>query len=187
MRQPIIILTGFTLLASLIAYLTGGFALIWEGMEAGWFTLLQAVPLILAAFFVIGQLQQLISTDLINRLLQRFAGAKGIVLSSIGGGAFPGPPYVYYPFLASFKDKKIPFYLFFTFIVGKQVYDFARIPMEVSLINPGIALLRNIITAPFPIIMGLIARYIYSDLLTDDYFIKEQNIKKQKSEGGEKE
>lgn len=158
------------LLLAVAAYLAGGLPLFMQGLENSWLTLLQAVPLILAAFLVVGQLQELVSTELINGLLQRFTGLKGIVFTVLAGGFFPGPPYVYYPFLASFREKKIPFYLFFSFVVGKQVYDFARIPMEVSLINPAIALLRNVITLPVPLIMGLISRYLYRDMLTDEFF-----------------
>jgi len=140
--------------------------------------LLQAIPLILAAFLVIGQLQELVSTELINRLLQKFTGIKGILFTVAAGGFFPGPPYVFYPFLAGFREKKIPFYLFFSFVVGKQIYDFARLPMEVSLINPFIALLRNVITLPVPLMMGLICRYIYRDMLTDDFFEKLEGKRK---------
>jgi len=114
----------------------------------------------------------LVSKELIDRLLQKFTGTKGILFTTLAGGFFPGPPYVFYPFLASFREKKIPFYLFFSFVVGKQVYDFARIPMEMSLISPGIALLRNAITVPFPLFMGLIARFFYRDMLTDEFFAK---------------
>ena len=170
MKGPLYIVLLATLFVSLVAYLTGGISLLIEGMGATLHTLIQAIPLILAAFVVVGQLQQLVSTEVINKMLQRFSGIKGIIVASIAGGLFPGPPYVYYPFLASFKEKKIPFYLFFSFIVGKQTYDFARLPMEVSLINPGIALLRNIITAPVPIIMGVLSRYIYFDINTDVFF-----------------
>ncbi len=178
MKGPLGTIVIATIIVSLLAYYFGGFSLVGEGIVATWFTLLQAIPLILAAFLVIGQLQQMVSIELIEDILQKFTGIKGIILASIAGGMFPGPPYVYYPFLASFTEKKIPFYLFFTFIVGKQVYDFARLPMEVSLINPGIALLRNIITAPVPIIMGLLSQHLYPNMSTEKFFEKYQDLGK---------
>ena len=170
MRGPLIILVSASIVVIIAAYMTGGTELVGEGIRATWSTLLQAIVLIVAAFVVIGQLQQIISIETINQLLQRFSGIKGIFFASIAGGMFPGPPYVYYPFLSSFKDKKIPFSLFFSFIVGKQIYDFARLPMEVSLINPGLALLRNIITAPFPILMGIISYYIFPETSIGEFY-----------------
>ncbi len=170
MKGPFGIIGLAALIVSVVAYFIGGYTLVEDGLIVSWNTMLQAIPLILTAFLVIGQLQQLISAESIKNSLENLTGLKGIILASLAGGLFPGPPYVYYPFLASFKEKKIPFYLFFTFIVGKQSYDFARIPMEVSLINPGIALFRNLITAPVPIIMGLLSKYFYPEVFTDEYF-----------------
>jgi hypothetical protein len=81
--------------------------------------------------------------------------------------------YVYYPFVASFAGKEIPFPIFMAFVAGKQVYDFARLPMEISFIGPGIALIRNLITIPVPIIMGLLARYFYPGKFAETPFWKE--------------
>lgn len=160
MRGSFTVLVVATIALVLSAYITGGFSLVREGFLNSINTFLRALPLLLAAFFMIGQIQVLVSGDTINKFLQRFSGFKGVILGALAGGLFPGPPYVYYPFLCSFKGGKLPFYLFFSFLSGKHVYDFARIPMEIGLINPGIALLRNVITLPVPIMMGLLSRYI---------------------------
>lgn len=176
-RNPLIILVIAAVSIVTITYVIGGVNLLEAGFKVTIRTLLQASVLIFAAFLVVGQLQQMISSDMIEQVLQKYKGAKGIFFASIAGGFFPGPPYVFYPFLSSFKEKKIPFSLFFTFIVGKQVYDFNRIPMEVSLITPGIALLRNIITAPFPLLMGLIIRYFYPRVMIDAFFDSYEDYK----------
>lgn len=179
MKGPLAILASASGVVIVIAFVVGGVDLVGEGMVAAWSTFLQAIILVAAAFFVVGQLQQMISTENINQMLGKFSGVKGIFFASLAGGIFPGPPYVYYPFLASFKDKKIPFSLFFSFIVGKQIYDFARLPMEVSLINPGLAILRNIVTAPIPILMGLISGYFYPDIRTDTFFYRENEVEEE--------
>lgn len=166
-------LTGLsiiTILLTLTAYLVGGFPLVREGLSNALDTSLQALPLVIAAFLLIGQLQVLLTTDHINRWLQKFTRSGGIIFSSAAGGLFPGPPYVYYPFIATLKEKGLPFYIFFSFIIGKQIYDFARIPMEVSLINPEIALLRYLITLPFPFLMGLLSRFIFTEKLVNFLF-----------------
>ncbi len=171
-------LTGLAVAAfilALLAYLTGGTELLWEGLRLSLQSLLNALPLIVAAFLLTGQMQVLLSKEWIDKILQKFSGIRGVLLSAAAGGFFPGPPYVYYPFIASFKDRGIPFYLFFSFVVGKQVYDVARIPMEVSLIHPGIALLRNLITLPIPIVMGLLSRRLLSNKSTAHYFNKESD------------
>ena len=103
--------------------------------------------MILASFIIIGQLNVLLTPEVIEKWLQKFSGIKAVVVSAIAGGLFPGGPYIYYPFIASFKDKKLPFYIFISFIFGKQVYDFTRLPMEISLVSYRMAIIRNLITA----------------------------------------
>lgn len=151
-----------TILIMFIAFIQGGFSLVGEGLQAAWRTFIRALPLVLVAFLVTGQIQVLLSRERLAGLWDRLAGTRGIFLSSVAGGLFPGPPYVYYPFLGAFKGKEFPAYFFFSFVVGKQIYDFTRLPMEMSLISPGIALIRNLITLPFPFLMGLFFRRFIS-------------------------
>lgn len=106
-------------------------------------------------------------------MLQKLSGLKGIIIGAIAGGLFPGGPYIYFPFIQSFNNKGMPFYIFITFIFGKNVYDFTRIPMEASLIGPNITLIRNLITLPVPIIAGLIARRFYKNRTIESILMKE--------------
>ncbi len=159
-----------TFLVTLAVFFQGGCTLIGQGFSAALSTLLQALPLLVVAFIVTGQIQVLLSLEWIDRLWNKLSGVKGIFISSVAGGVFPGPPYVYYPFISTFKDREIPSYMFFSFVAGKQVYDLLRLPMEMSLINPGIALLRNLITLPMPFLMGLIFRRFISRETTARFF-----------------
>jgi len=175
MKSALLGITMAAFLLTILAQLVGGFPLVFTGFRLAGNTLLEAIPLIIAAFLLIGQLQVILTPDRINQLIQKFSGIKGILFSAFAGGLFPGPPYVYYPFLSSIKDKPIPFYLFFSFLSGKHVYDIARLPMEISLISPGIALLRNLISLPVPLIMGWLSYRIISKGATCTYFQEEKS------------
>ena len=59
---------------------------------------------------------------------------------------------------------------FYSFHIWKNIYDFTRIPMEVSLINPNIALIRNLVTLPIPIIVGLLAKQFYKNRTVESIF-----------------
>lgn len=161
MQKTAIALLAASMLMVLFAYIFGGTTLVFEGLAQALKTARQALLMIFMAFIVIGQLQMLVSYGMIKNWLQKFSGNKGIVLSAIAGGIFPGGPYIFYPFLVGFKGKGIPFYLLFSFVVGKQGYDFTRLPLEISLISPWLALLRNIITLPVPIILGLVSKKFF--------------------------
>lgn len=161
MKKTAFILVIVVLLVLLVTFYLGGTPLVAEGLTRAGETAMRASLLIVTAFIVIGQLQVLISSEMIKKWLDKYSGNKSLVFSSLAGGLFPGGPYIFYPFLAGFKGKDIPFYIIFSFVIGKQNYDFTRLPLEISLATPGIAALRNIITLPFPFIMSLIVRRFF--------------------------
>ncbi len=161
-KNSMIIILITTAILMIMAYAIGGTELIIKGLNISVNTAIKSALMLVVSFIVIGQLQVLLSKELLDKWLQKFSGIKGILVSAIAGGLFPGGPYIYYPFISSLIEKELSFYIFITFIFGKHIYDFARIPMEVSLINSKIALIRNLITIPIPIIVGLLAKRFYN-------------------------
>lgn len=160
MKNTAVILLIIVLILSITAYWIGGMELVSKSLDKAGQTALHSILLIIFAFLVIGQLQVVISADVVKKLLDKYSGTKGIILSALAGGLFPGGPYIFYPFLAGLKGKGIPYYLILSFTAGKHGYDFTRLPLEISLISPGLALLRNIITLPVPYLLGLVSRRI---------------------------
>ena len=161
-KNSMIIILITTAILMIMAYAIGGTELIIKGLNISVNTAIKSALMLVVSFIVIGQLQVLLSKELLDKWLQKFSGIKGILVSAIAGGLFPGGPYIYYPFISSLIEKELSFYIFITFIFGKHIYDFARIPMEVSLINSKIALIRNLITIPIRIIVGLLAKRFYN-------------------------
>ncbi len=155
MKQSLIIVYSAAIILMIVAYLVGGESLVVEGIEVSLGTALNSFMMIVASFIIIGQLNVLLTKEGIENWLEKFSGIKAILISALVGGLFPGGPYIYYPFIVSLKDKNLPFHIFITFIFGKQVYDFARLPMEISLVSLDVAIIRNLITLPIPIIVGL--------------------------------
>ena|SRR5690554_6479304 len=155
MKQSLIIVYVASAVLIVAAFLIGGSSLVLDGITVSANTALNSALMILASFVIIGQLNELLTKEVIEKWLEKFSGIKAIIVGALAGGLFPGGPYIYYPFIASFKDKNLPFYVFISFVFGKQVYDITRLPMEVSLVNLKIALIRNLITLPIPIIVGL--------------------------------
>jgi len=166
MKQSLIIIYGALAVLMIIAYFVGGSAIILDGINISIATMYRSFLMLVASFIIIGQLNVLLSADTIEKWLKKFNGIKAIIVSAIAGGLFPGGPYIYYPFILSFKEKKLPFYVLITFIFGKQVYDVSRFPMEASMVSADIALLRNLITFPIPIIVGLLALRLYGNTVS---------------------
>ncbi len=170
MKKSLVIVYSMLALVLVIAFFVGGVDLILKGLVISGRTGTSSALMLLASFLLIGQLNILLTGDVIEKWLERFKGVKAIVVSAIAGGLFPGGPYIYYPFILSFKDKNMPMYVFVSFLFGKQIYDFSRLPMEVSFLNPRITVIRFLITLPIPIILGLLVkRVLGSDKTLKDY------------------
>jgi len=172
MKQSLIIIYLAAAILLIIGFLIGGSQMVVAGLNISINTAYRSFLMLLASFVVIGQLNVLLTADIIEKWLQKFSGIKAIVVSALAGGLFPGGPYIYYPFVASFKEKKLPFYILTSFLFGKYIYDFSRIPLEASLVSPNIAFIRYLITFPIPIIVGLIVLRFFKDTPSYDYNLK---------------
>jgi len=170
MKKSLMVISVSTAIFIIITYVVGGSSLVLKGFNNSINTAVQSALMLLASFIIIGQIQVLLSKEILNKWLQKFSGIRGIIISAFAGGLFPGGPYIYYPFILSFKEKELPFYILITFLFGKQVYDFSRIPMEVSLVDSNIALIRNLITIPIPIIVGLLAQRFFHNRTLENPF-----------------
>jgi uncharacterized membrane protein YraQ (UPF0718 family) len=160
LKKSLIVIAVSVLVLVIVAMIIGGWNLILEGLETAWNTAIQSALMLVVSFIVIAQIQILLSRERMDSWLGKYSGVKGIAISAIAGGLIPGGPYVYYPFAKSFAEKGLPAYILIAFLFGKHLYDFSRLPMEISLIDPQIALIRNLITLPIPIIAGLLAEYL---------------------------
>lgn len=160
MRKSLEVIAVSVLLLVLVAVILGGWNLVLQGLKSAANTAIRSALMLVVSFIVIGQIQVLLSRERMDSWLGKYSGIKGIAISAIVGGLIPGGPYVYYPFARSFTEKGLPAYILIAFLFGKHVYDFSRIPMEITLIDPQIALIRNLITLPIPIIAGLLAEYL---------------------------
>lgn len=161
MKKSLIGLAIATLILVLFAYFFGGTELVLAGLERAFGNTKKAALLILASFLLIGQLLCIVDENMIARTLKSIKGLKGIVMSAVVGGLFPVGPYLFYPFVKMFHGYDLPYYILIAFIFGKHTYDFARIPMEISLVSPRIALIRYFATLPIPIIAALITYRLY--------------------------
>ena len=170
MRKSLEVIAVSVLLLVLVAVILGGWNLVLQGLKSAGNTAIKSALMLVVSFIVIGQIQVLLSRERMDSWLGKYSGIKGIAISAIVGGLIPGGPYVYYPFARSFTEKGLPAYILIAFLFGKHIYDFSRIPMEITLIDPQIALIRNLITLPIPIIAGLLAEYLLKNRTVANLF-----------------
>lgn len=156
MNTTTLILVGLAIVLLIFAIIQGnGLAL--KGIRLAGSTLWHNLTLLLAGFLIAGLMQVLIPTELISSWLGKEAGAKAIWIGCLAGGLFPGSPYTAFPVVASLSQAGAGLGAIVGFITAWALWSVSRLPVEIALIDPKIALIRYAITFIMPPIAGFVA------------------------------
>lgn len=166
-----------TLGLAVVVYLRSGVGGLWEGFQLGMGTLLEVIPLLIAAFAVAGLIQVLIDEEQVTAWFGEEGGWKGIGIGALAGSIMPGGPYVYYPVLASCIKTGVDIPTLIAFVGAKSVWSLTRLPMEFALLGPKITILRFVGTFIAPPVMGFLALMFFPGLansLRENLFARER-------------
>lgn len=144
-----------------LAWRKGGLELVLAGLMRGGRTLLNVVPLLIAAFLIAGLVQVLITQDMVTRWLGAQAGWRGIALACIGGALIPGGPYVYYPIGAALLRAGAGLGVLVAFVTAKNLWSVTRLPMEFALLGPRLTIIRFVVTLILPPLLGGLAEALF--------------------------
>lgn len=151
--------------ALLIYALIRGENLALDGIRLAGTTIWNNLLLLIAGFLIAGLMQVLIPKELIVRLLGDSAGIKAILIGCIAGGLVPGAPYAVFPIVAGFYKAGAGVGAMIGFVTAWSLWSVSRLPVEMALINPKVALLRYAITFIVPPAAGLLAHVLGKYLL----------------------
>lgn len=154
-------LAGVTLVLAGLAWWRGGPALALAGLVQGGKTLLNVIPLLLAAFVIAGLIQTLVTRELVTRWLGAGTGWRGIALACLGGALIPGGPYVYYPIAAALLQAGAGLGVLVAFVTAKNLWSISRLPLEFALLGPRLTLVRFGTTLLLPPLLGLLAELFF--------------------------
>ncbi len=139
---------------AIIAWASGGPALVFAGLERGTLSLINVIPLLVAAFLIAGFAQTLLSQALIKRWLGAETGWRGILIACVAGALIPGGPYVYYPISAGLLKSGAGLGVLAAFITAKNLWSATRLPLEFALLGPRLTLTRFALTLFMPPLIG---------------------------------
>ena len=131
-----------------------------EGLLTAGRTLWRNLPILLLGFIAAGLVQVIVPKELISRWLGGQAGVKGVLIACVTGGLVPGSPYAVFPLLGAFYQAGAGLGAVVGFISAWALWSVTRLPIEMALIDPKVALIRYGITFIVPPIAGLIANGI---------------------------
>ena len=118
-------------------------------------TVWRNLPLLLLGFVIAGLVQVLIPREVISRWLGAQAGIKGILVACVVGGLMPGAPYAVFPLAGSLYHSGAGVGAVVGFLTAWSLWSVTRLPVEVALVDPKVALMRYGITFVVPPIAGI--------------------------------
>jgi uncharacterized membrane protein YraQ (UPF0718 family) len=156
MNTSTLILAGIAVILLIYAVIRGDNLAI-AGLKLAGTTLWNNLVILLAGFIIAGLMQVLLPQDLIAKWLGDTSGFKSILIGCVSGGLIPGSPYAVFPIVAGFYKAGAGLGAIVGFITAWSLWSVSRLPVEMALINPKVALIRYGITFIVPPVAGLLA------------------------------
>lgn len=152
-----IVMAILSVIAFYFAYRSGRHV---EGLMISKNLLLQVTPLLVFAFILAGMAQVLIPAELIAKWIGEESGFKGIIIGSLVGGFLPGGPYVTLPIIVGLAKIGASVPVLVATITGWSLIALARLPMDIGILGPRLALIRLASTFMLAPLAGLLAQFI---------------------------
>ena len=159
MELSTLILIGLAVILIILALFRGGTTAI-DGLKLAGKTLWENLAILLAGFVIAGLVQVLIPRELIATWLGNTAGFKAVLIGCVVGGLIPGSPYAAFPIVAGFYKAGAGLGALVGFISAWSLWSVSRLPVEMALIDPKVALIRYGITFLVPPVAGFIAHIL---------------------------
>jgi len=131
-----------------------------EGVKLAGVTIWNNLAILLAGFLLAGLVQVMLPKETIVNWLGNEAGIKAVLIGCLAGGLIPGSPYAVLPIAGGLYKAGAGLGAMVGFITAWSLWSVSRLPIEMSLINPRLALIRYAITFIFPPIAGLLAHLL---------------------------
>lgn len=145
--------------AALACYLVVGPEAFAEGWARDRQMLADLLPRVAAAQVVAGLAWILLPRDRVSAFLRRNQGRRGLVIAAAAGAITPGGPASAFPFLAILAGAGADRGILVAFITSWALLGLQRIIMwDIPLMGMDFSVLRFVISAPLPIIAGMVAR-----------------------------
>jgi uncharacterized membrane protein YraQ (UPF0718 family) len=134
------------------------------GMKIALDMIVQILPMLFCAFIVAGMIQILIPHEVISKWVGSESGIRGIIMGTVAGGVAPGGPFVSLPIVAGLLHSGASIGTMVAFLTGWSLWAIARLPMDIGILGWKFTAIRLGTTFLFPIIAGMIAQALFSNV-----------------------
>ncbi len=133
-----------------------------EGLLNGWKLFLDILPTLCLAFIAAGMISIVLPRELLTRWLGEESGITGLIIATIAGALTPGGPFVQFPIVAALFKSGAGVAPLMSYISAWSLLGVNRFLIyEIPLLGWKLAVSRMASSLIFPIIIGIITRFIY--------------------------
>jgi uncharacterized membrane protein YraQ (UPF0718 family) len=123
-------------------------------------TLWRNLPILLLGFVIAGLVQVIVPQEVITHLLGAQSGIKGVLVACVAGGLMPGAPYAVFPLAGALYQSGAGLGSVVGFVSAWSLWSVSRLPVEVAVVDPQVALIRYGITFIVPPVAGMVANLL---------------------------
>jgi len=131
-----------------------------EGLLLAGKTLWRNALMLLFGFIIAGLVQVMVPQEWITRFLGSESGMKGLLTGCVIGGLMPGAPYAVFPLLGGLYKAGAAVGPIVSFSTAWSLWSVTRLPIEMALVDPKVALIRFASTFLVPPLAGMLATMI---------------------------
>jgi len=158
--DPTTAVLGVIALILLIAALVLGNSMAEKGLLLAGKTLWKNGLMLLFGFIIAGLVQVMVPQEWIIRFLGSGSGIRGLLTACVLGGIMPGAPYAVFPLIGGLYKAGAGIGALVSFSVAWSLWSFSRLPVEMALVDPKVALIRYASTFLVPPLAGMLASVI---------------------------
>jgi uncharacterized membrane protein YraQ (UPF0718 family) len=133
-----------------------------QGLKAGGKLFWDILPSLVLAFIAAGMITMVLPRELMTRWLGEESGLRGLVIATLAGTVTPGGPFVQFPIVAALLKSGAGIAPLMAYLTAWSLLGLNRILVyEIPMLGWKLALSRIAASLIFPIIIGLITRFLW--------------------------
>ncbi|MFC1816387.1 permease [Thermodesulfobacteriota bacterium] len=161
MKVTVIIMFLLASSLTILAYMRDpGYPL--EGLKNGGKLFVEILPAMIFAFIAAGMIVKVLPRELLTRWIGDESGLRGIIVASLAGAVTPGGPYIQFPVVVALLKSGAGIGPLGAFISSWALLGVNRLFVwEIPLLGWKLSICRYIASMAFPILIGLLTRFLW--------------------------
>jgi len=152
---------GMSVLAGVACWLWAGPAVFEHGLQDDLGLMTGLAPRIVLAMFVAGLVEAVLPKDKVAYWVGAESGMRGLFIATLAGALTPGGPITSFPFVVALYMAGADRGSLVAYLTAWSLLGFQRVTVwEMPLLGMDFVLVRTLANLPFPILAGLLARWL---------------------------